>query len=846
MTYPWEHWLAFLAWVALFAIVHRQSDRYAPNRDPYILPVAALLSGWGLMTIWRLFPSFGIRQTIWLAISVAAFIAGLRLPARLGFLRKYKYLWLTGGLVLTGLTLILGTYPGSGPGPRLWLGCCGVYLQPSEPLKLLLIVYLASYLADRQPLLPFVMDLNEKGNASNQAALLPLLAPTLIMTGLALLLLLVQRDLGTATIFLFLFGVIVYMATRRFFILAVSLLVLVLSGAAGYFLFDVVRIRVDAWLNPWLDPSGGSYQIVQSLLAIANGGLFGRGPGLGNPAFVPIPHSDFIFSAIVEENGLLGAIALITLLAILAARSIQIAMKATDRYRRYLAAGLTAYLIGQSILIISGNLRLLPLTGVTLPFVSYGGSSLLTSFISALLLILISTQPDHGPTPGYVQRPYLYLGGFLFAGLSAAAIATGWWSYYRGPDLVTRTDNPRRALTDRLVHRGALLDRHGEPIAVTAGTPGDFTRQVEYIPLSPITGYTDPIYGQAGLEATLDPFLRGLSGNPGLEIWWNHLLYGQPPPGLDVRLSLDLDLQKTADKLLQDRSSSLVLINAKSGEILAMSSHPYFDPNKLEETLPELVDDPRAPLFNRATLGQYPPGTALAPFLLTATTAQADIPPLPANLESRLDGAAIACATVPPETTWEGTISAGCPGSQLALANALGPQAVLDLFNELGLYSAPDLRLPASSSLPPSSFQDPQRVYLGESALVVSPLQMALAAASLSTGGKRPAPQIAAAVKTSPDQWLVLPPLGETTLIYSKDAADTIAASLAVDGLPIWQSTGRALNSASTVSWYLAGTMPNWNGAPLALVVLLEEDNPELAVVIGQAMIQAALQSPGG
>ena len=844
VAFPWEHWLAFLVWVILFAIAHRQSNRYTPGRDPYILPVAALLSGWGLMTIWRLFPSFGIRQTIWLAISVLAFTAGLRLPARLSFLRKYKYLWLTSGLALTGLTLILGTYPASGSGPRLWLGCCGVYFQPSEPLKLLLIIYLASYLADRQPILALGPASDGAQNPGGSTALLPLLAPTLIMTGLALLLLLVQRDLGTATIFLFLFGVIVYLATRRFFVLATSALVLAISGAAGYFLFDVVRIRVDAWLNPWLDPSGGSYQIVQSLLAIANGGVFGRGPGLGNPAFVPIPHSDFIFSAIVEESGLLGAIALITLLAILAARSIQIAIRAADRYRRYLAAGLAAYLIGQSILIISGNLRLLPLTGVTLPFVSYGGSSLLTSFLSALILTQISTQPDSGPTPATVYRPYLLLGGFLFTGLAATAIATSWWTYYRGPSLITRTDNPRRALTDRQVRRGALLDRHNEPIAVTAGKPSEFTRQVDYPPLSPITGYTDPIYGQAGLEASLDPFLRGLRGRPGLEIWWNHLLYGQPPPGLDVRLSLDLDLQKTADELLQDRASSLVLLNARSGEILAMSSHPFFNPNELEENLPGLMNDPRAPLFNRATLGQYPPGTALGPLLLTAATAQAEVPPLPGNLDFQLDGATIPCATTPTEFTWEGTTASGCPGPQSALGSALGPQAVLDLYKDAGLYSAPDLRLPASSSLLPSTFQQPQRAYLGESELGVSPLQVALAAATLSNGGILPAPQIAVAVNTAPDQWTVLPPLGESRQVLPKDAASAVAESMAVDGLPIWQSTGRALNGASTVTWYQAGTLPTWNGAPLALVVLLEEDNPELAIVIGQAMVQAALQSP--
>jgi membrane peptidoglycan carboxypeptidase len=169
---------------------------------------------------------------------------------------------------------------------------------------------------------------------------------------------------------------------------------------------------------------------------------------------------------------------------------------------------------------------------------------------------------------------------------------------------------------------------------------------------------------------------------------------------------------------------------------------------------------------------------------------------------------------------------------------------LLDLYEKVGLYDAPDLRLPTSSSTPPSPFQEPQRAYLGESALGVSPLQMALAAATLSNGGILPAPQIAVAVDTAPGQWTVLPPLGESKQVLPKNAADAVATSLAVNGLPVWQSTGRALNGTNTVTWYQAGTLPTWNGAPLALIVLLEEDNPEVAVVIGQAMIQAALQSP--
>jgi hypothetical protein len=240
----WNHWIGFVVWLIGSAVVHHQLVHWAPDRDPYLFPVAALLTGWGLLTIWRLDAVMGARQTAWLAICLIVFTAGLRIPNLMLFLHRYKYLWLTCGLLLTGLTFLFGTYPG-GMGPRLWLGCCGVYLQPSEPLKLLLIVYLSAYLADRLPI---------------SFNLAQLLTPTIILFGAALTLLLIQRDLGTASLFILIYTTVVYISSRRARMLLISFLILLTAGIIGYLLFDVVRVRVDAWLNPWLDPSGRSYQ----------------------------------------------------------------------------------------------------------------------------------------------------------------------------------------------------------------------------------------------------------------------------------------------------------------------------------------------------------------------------------------------------------------------------------------------------------------------------------------------------------------------------------------------------------------------------------------------------------
>jgi cell division protein FtsW (lipid II flippase) len=635
VTYRWSHWLGVLVWGIGFAAAGRVADRYLPGRDPYLLPVAALLSGWGVLTIWRLSPVYGLRQAVGLGLVLGIFILGLRLPPGLRFLRRYKYLWLTSGLLLAALTLILGTNP-LGYGPRLWLGCCGVYFQPSELLKLLLIVYLSAYLADRLPVIGAGGSAGSAGEREGgqrrakpartpdhasapvpTGGLFGLLIPTFLLTGLALLLLLVQRDLGTASIFLFLYTVVVYIATGTKRLLLFMGLALGLAALAGYALFDVVRLRMDAWLNPWSDPSGRSYQIVQSLIAVANGGISGRGLGLGSPSLVPIAQSDFIFAAIAEEGGLPLVIGLLCLIALMVTRGLRTALHASDAFQRYLAAGLTAYLCGQSVLIIGGNLRLLPLTGVTLPFVSSGGSSLLISFLSLLILLHIS---QHGQEQPAVLNPphtrlYLQLGGLLLAGIAAAGVLAGWWMVYRGPALITRTDNPRRAIAERAVRRGTLLDRSDMPINETVGQAGEYMRQYHYPALGPITGYDHPVYGQSGLEASLDDYLSGWRGNPGMMVWWEHLLYGQPPPGLDVRLSIDLELQRTADDLLGDRRGALVLINAQSGEILAIASHPSFDPNSLEADWQTLIDSADFPLLDRASLGSYPTTASLAAFI---------------------------------------------------------------------------------------------------------------------------------------------------------------------------------------------------------------------------------------
>jgi cell division protein FtsW (lipid II flippase) len=839
VDYPWMHWIGLTIWLLLVYLAHRQLARKLPTSDPYLLPLGVLLSGWGLLTIWRLEPSFGIRQSLWMCLATCILILGSRLPANLNFLREYKYIWLTGGLLLTALTIVFGTNP-LGSGPRLWLGCCGVYFQPSEPLKFLLIVYLSAFLADRQ------VFLNRR--QGGRLPLLPLLAPTILMCGLAMLLLLVQRDLGTATIFLLLYTVMIYLGTNRQGILAIGVLSILLAGVIGYALFDVVQLRIDAWINPWLDPSGRSYQIVQSLLAVANGGLLGRGPGMGSPRLVPVALSDFIFSAIVEETGLVGALGLIMALGMFAERGLRAALRAPNSFRRFLAAGITAHLVSQSILIIGGNLRTLPLTGVTLPFVSYGGSSLVTTYLSLLILLMISSVPEEErPAPISSLRPYRLLSVFLTIGLASLAIAAGWWAIFRGPDLLTRTDNPRRAIDERFVKRGSLLAANGDVLAESLGQPGSFQRSYTDPSLGSILGYSHPVYGQAGLEASLDPYLRGTQGNAALVVWWNHLLYGQPPPGLNVRTTLNRSLQQIADQLLLGHRGALILLNAESGEILAMASHPTFDPNRLNEDWQALVADPAAPLLNRTVQGLYPAGTSLGPFLWEAALDKGSLPSKPAQLSRMVTGSLQSCTVFPGESvTWEQAVGSGCPGALAELGTFLGAENLLDLYQNLGFYTPPQLRLPAASDQPPSQLNDPAEAALGLEGPRLNPLQAALGAATLSADGKLPPPSLSLAVQSPQSGWEVLPSLESSRPVFPAAIAREAALALAVPNQPFWQSLGSTFpapeNPDTAYTWFMGGTLPDWQGTHFSLVVVIEEPDPELVQTIGQSMLSAAIQ----
>jgi len=823
----WQHWIGLIVWAVGFSFAYKQADRFIPDRDPYLLPIISLFTGWGLLTLFRLDPAYGFKQTIWLAICLAGLIAGFRLKSILPMLRRYKYIWLSIALILTILTFFFGTNP-AGSGPKLWLGMGGIYLQPSEILKLVLVIYLAAYLADR---------------VTAGFRLMQLLTPTLLVAGFALLVLVIQRDLGTASLFIALYTVVIYIASGKRRFLLISFLVIVAALITSYFVFDVVRIRVEGWINPWLDPNGHSYQIVQSIIAIANGGIFGRGIGLGSPGVVPVAQSDFIFPSIIEETGFIGAVAIIVLFAIFTLRGFYISLHAPNQFQRYLSAGLTTYLISQALLIMGGTIRLLPLTGVTLPFFSYGGSSLVTAFFAVLLLLIISNQRIEQTTPLFQTRAYFFAGTVFLSAFLLVALVTSWWSFFRADDLLARNDNPRRFISDQYVTRGSVLDRNNAILAETTGEPGNLTRVLTYPPLSALIGYSNSNYGQAGLEAGLDSTLRGVYGNSAFTVFSTRLLTAQYPVGADVRLSLDMKLQQKADSLLIGQTGAIVLLNSKTGEILATATSPTFDANTLDENWSTWIKQEGSPLLNRATQGFYPAGNATGGLLLANLLASRNLPPISSNFSRSSDPASQNYCALDPgiNPSWGQMVSSGCSKSSSMLEYYVGNTSVSALYKHLELDSISntvenDGSLPANASPENASGEN------NNESMLVSPLQMAVAYAPFSNGGNAISPILATAYRYKKKDWQLFPVDNNATTLPPM-ASDQAAALLSNSSIPGWSIISSAPTSTGSIDWFIAGTQSAWQGTPIVLVVALENSNPQAAMSSGLDLFNTTINS---
>lgn len=378
-----------VTFLALAAGLHLFLVAKGVRGDQLLLPLALALTAIGLVEVQRLAPErLALQQLTWCAISAAAFVGAMLFPRDLSVLQRYKYTWALLGFAL----LISPLIPGIGReinGARIWIGIGGLFqFQPSEAVKILLVVFFAAYLEEHREMLSS----SPRRFGPIPVPPVPYLLPILLMWAVAMMVMVFQKDLGATLLFFGIFLAMLYVATGEAFYTLIGALMLIAGGLVAYQVFGHVQARVDTWLAPFADELrfGPSFQLVQGLFAFANGGLIGAGIGNGMPERIPVVWSDFVFAAFTEETGFLGGLALLALYLVFVYRGMLIAVRAPTPFLQLLAAGLSFIVAFQTLVIVGGNAKLIPLTGVTLPFVSYGGSSLVTNFLLTALLIRIS------------------------------------------------------------------------------------------------------------------------------------------------------------------------------------------------------------------------------------------------------------------------------------------------------------------------------------------------------------------------------------------------------------------------------------------------------------------------
>ena len=398
---------------ALWAVMHVAVRRFAPYADPLLLPAVALLTGLGLTMIHRL-DLAGLQdgeatredapvQLLWATVGVALFVAVVVVLRDHRLLSRFAYTLGLVGLVLLALPAVLPASISEVYGAKIWIRVAGFSIQPGEFAKICLIVFFAAYLVDKRDVLAL---------ASRRVAGLELprgrdLGPVLLAWALSILVLVFERDLGSSLLLFGIFVVMIYIATERASWLVIGLLLFAGGAFVAYRAFGHVQVRVDTWLDPFAYVDSGGYQIVQSLFSLGTGGLFGAGLGGGRPDQVPVAKSDFIAAAIGEELGLFGLVAVIVIYLVLVERGLRTSLIVRDAFGKLLAAGLSFAIAWQVFVVLGGVTGLLPLTGLTTPFLAYGGSSLVANFVLVAVLVRISDAARRPAAPTGPPKPAL-------------------------------------------------------------------------------------------------------------------------------------------------------------------------------------------------------------------------------------------------------------------------------------------------------------------------------------------------------------------------------------------------------------------------------------------------------
>jgi len=627
---------------AAFAAAHIGVRIFAPGADPAILPVVFTLSGIGITFVTRLQPDASLGQVIFLFLGVALMVGTLAVVKNLEVIKRYKYVLGIAGIILLVLPMFIGTeiY-----GSKLWIKIGGFQFQPGEFAKVLIVLFLAGYLAENRELL----------SISNRTVLgikfprLRLLYPLFIVWGVCLLVVAFERDLGSALLFYTIFLIMLYVATGRVSYVIIGLALLAVGAFGMYQIMSHVQVRVAIWLDPFSDAQNLGYQIVQSLFSLADGGLAGVGIGKGMADIIPVVASDMIFAAIGEEMGLLGGSAVLLLFMLFAVRGLTTAARAKSDLAAFSAAGLTAAISFQAFTIVGGVTKLIPLTGVTLPFMSQGGSSLLASFVIVALLLragdeatgrsteIANTSTDLA-TAGYrttvrgshMRRPALdtpesgLLGRvalanrltrtvFLFTALFAVLIGNiTYIQVIKASEYQDMPSNNHTINKARFIKRGSIITADGLTLAESIQqADGTYARSYPNGNLAAhVVGYYSQQYGTMGIENTQNDTL---TGSKDYSSWQNALnsLAGISEPGNSVQLTIDSRIQRAAEQALAGRVGAIVALDPRSGAVLAWASAPTFDNTNIQAAIEaaNASGGTDTSMYDRATLALYTPGS---------------------------------------------------------------------------------------------------------------------------------------------------------------------------------------------------------------------------------------------
>ena len=629
---------------AAFAAAHIGVRLFAPGADPALLPIVFALSGIGITFVTRLEPSASMGQIVYLFLGVALMVGTLAVVKNLEVVKRYKYVLGAAGIALLVLPMLIGTeiY-----GSKLWIKIGSFQFQPGEFAKVFIVLFLAGYLAENRELL----------SISNRTVLgvklprLRLLYPLFIVWGVCLLVVAFERDLGSALLFYTIFLIMLYVATGRVSYVLIGLVLLAVGAFGMYQIMGHVQVRVAIWLDPFKDAQNLGFQIVQALYSLADGGLLGVGigKGLGGDT-IPVVASDMIFAAIGEEMGLLGGAAVLLLFMLFAVRGLTTAARAKSDLAAFSAAGLTAAISFQAFTIVGGVTKLIPLTGVTLPFMSQGGSSLLASFVIVALLLragdeatgrsteIANTSTELTPVgyrPGgsrgsHMLRPALdtpesgLLGRvalanrltrtvFLFTALFAVLIGNiTYIQVIKASEYQDMPSNNHTINKARFIKRGSIITADGLTLAESIQqADGTYARSYPNGNLAAhVVGYYSQQYGTMGIENTQNDTL---TGSKDYSSWQNALnsLAGISEPGNSVQLTIDSRIQRAAEQALAGRVGAIVALDPRSGAVLAWASAPTFDNTNIQAAIEAANASGGADtsMYDRATLALYTPGS---------------------------------------------------------------------------------------------------------------------------------------------------------------------------------------------------------------------------------------------